>query len=112
MWAGAGFADRFIGEIDQLSVEEDRLDAPDAVPFDRDVSFFCEALTGILRLLKHAAKRGGIEMTLVERDPAFLDHARDDPRFGCAGADRADAALPLGDAINLGTHLRGREERI
>src|SRR6266404_8002899 len=62
---------------------------------------------------QHARERPSIEMALIKRDPAFLDHARDNSRFGCARTDRANAALAaLRNAINFRTHLRRGQKRI
>ena len=84
MGFGAGVGDGFVAEGDEIGVEKDRLDLPEAFPGNGDVAFFREAFAGFLRFGKHAGERGGVEMALIERDPAFFDDAGDDAGFRCA----------------------------
>ena len=51
-------------------------------------------------------------MALVEGEAAFFDDAGGEPGLGRARADRANAAVALGDAINLRTHFRRGQKRI
>mgnify|MGYP006150689843 CR=1 FL=1 len=51
-------------------------------------------------------------MTLVERDAALLHDACDDAGLRGTGADGADAALTVRDAIDLLRHLPGGKKRI
>src|SRR5438477_6321705 len=52
-------------------------------------------------------------MSLIERDPAFFNDAGDDPRFGRARADRANAlSAAFRNLVNFGAHLRRGQKRI
>ena len=51
-------------------------------------------------------------MPLIQRDAAFLHNARDNPRFGHARTNRANASVPLRDLINFRTHFRRREKGV
>src|SRR5439155_822041 len=64
------------------------------------------------RSRERAGERRRVEVALVERDAAVLDHARDDARLRGARADRADAAMAFGDGVDLGAHPRGGEEGV
>src|ERR1051325_2847952 len=109
----AGLANRFFAKIDKIFVKQNRLDAPNPFPGKIDISFSSEFLACAFCFAQHSRERAGIEMALIQRDPAFFDHACDDARFGCAGTDRANAAVAaLGDAINFGTHFGRGEKRV
>src|SRR5207249_9009365 len=103
------FPERFVGELDQSRVEQDRLDAPDPLPFDLDVLLSCELLRGTFRLVEHGPQLGRVEMTLVEEALCGLDDGRDDAGPGDDAAHRADGALagPLGDLPDLELQPRG-----
>src|SRR5579862_2336180 len=86
--AGAGdLADRFLGE-------RDRLDSPDAVPFDVDVLLASEALARPLRELEQLSELPRIEMALVEELLRGLDDGRDDAGLADDAAGRADRPVP------------------
>ena len=51
-------------------------------------------------------------MPLIQRDPAILDDAGHDAGFRQARANRANAAVPFGDVVNLRTHFGGGEKSI
>jgi hypothetical protein len=84
MWLGADFRDGFVAERDEIVVKKDRLDLPEAFPGNGDVAFGGEAFAGFSRFGKHAGESSGVEMTLVERNPAFFDNAGNDAGFGGA----------------------------
>src|SRR5256714_3360953 len=95
MWFGTGLKARpllrsryggngFVAERDEIVVEEDRFDLPEAFPGNGDVAFARETLAGFACFGEHAGKSGGVEMALVERDSAFFDDARDDAGLGGA----------------------------
>ena len=66
-----------------------------------------------LRLGEHRRQGLRVEVSLVERDPAFLHHARHDSGPGRAGADRADpGAAAAGDLVDLGGHPGRGEEGV
>ena len=78
-----------------------------------DVSFRSRNAHWRLRAaLNILPKRGGVEMTLIERDAAIFDHAGDDSGPRGAGTDRAYAAMFFGNAVDLGTHFGRGEEGI
>jgi len=59
------------------------------------------------------ARAGASRVALIQSDAAFGDDAGDDAGLGRAGTNGANAAVAaLGDAINLGAHFAGREERV
>src|SRR5205085_2688120 len=74
---GAGVGNGFVAEGDEIVVEEDRFDLPEAFPTHGDVSFFRESFAGFVSFGEHARESGGVEMALVERDPAFFHDAGD-----------------------------------
>src|SRR5205085_9956779 len=84
MWLGAGLGNGFVAERDEIVVEKNRLDLPEAFPGNGDVPFARETLAGFACFGEHAGKSGGVEMTLVERDPACYDDARDAAGLGGA----------------------------
>ena len=112
MRLSADLANRFIAKFDQLVVERHRLDLPESLPRDGHVSFLRKPFARFPRLAQHRRQRRRIEMALIERDPAFLHHAGHDAWLRQAGADRANAAVAFGDAINLRTHLRRGEKSV
>src|SRR6187401_2054466 len=99
----------FVSELDQLGVEQNRLDAPYLLPFDLDVFLSPEALARVLRLGEHHRELRGIEMTLVEENRACLDDGRDDSRPCDAAPHRADRAV--GGALRDVTDLEGELRR-
>ena len=109
----AGFADGFVAQRDEFVVERARVNLPEAFPTHFHVAFLRKFFAGGFGFLKHACERRAVEMALIQRDATFLDDARDDARFGRAGANGANAvAAAPGDFVNLGTHLRGGEEGV
>ena len=108
-------ADRLVAEVDQLGVEEDRLDLPDLVQRrPRSSPPAAKRSRARLGVGEHRGERPGVEVTLVEHLLRRLDDRRDDARL----AD--DAARPcrrrrrrsLGDVPNLERELGGAGERI
>ena len=65
-----------------------------------------ETLAGGSSFFVHPRERRSIKVALIERDAAFLDHARHDAGLSGAGADGTDAAATaFGDAVNLSAHF-------
>ena len=81
MRSAADLANRFVATIDQLLIERPRLDLPEPLPANGDAPFLRESCACLARFLQHLRQRPTIEMTLIERNPAFLDHAGHDSRF-------------------------------
>src|SRR4029450_8804911 len=61
------FLDRLVGELDQLVVEQDRLDVPNPLPVDVDIALCGEAGSGLPRGLEHRGELLGLEVALVEQ---------------------------------------------
>jgi len=100
-------------KVDQLRIEQDRLDLPQTLPGDAHIAFARKSLAGFTRFLEHSSQSVSIKVPLIERDPAFLNDAGDNAGFRRAGADRANASIAtFGDAINFRTHFRGRQESV
>jgi len=85
--------DRIRAHIDKVFVEQHRLNLPKPVPRNFDVSLFGKPFAGLFGLVKHPSERSGIEMALVEGNPAFFYNASDNARLGRTGADRANTPL-------------------
>src|SRR5208282_455138 len=130
----AGFADGFVAQQNEFIVERARGDLPEPFPGNFHAALLRKCFAGIFRLLQHFCQRGGVEMTLIQRDAALGDHAGDNAGFGCARADGANAAIvarasrpfvgfgthrrdacattAFGDAIDFRAHFRGGKEGI
>ena len=103
-----------VGELDELGVEEDRLDAPDLLPFDLDVLLGREPLARLLGLPEHRGELRRVEMALVEEHGAGLDDRGDDSRPRHAAPHRADRSVAgaLGDLADVERELRRRGQRV
>jgi hypothetical protein len=78
---GAGdFADHGVGHVDELGVERDRLDLPDALPRDLAALVRRDPLAVLLRRGEHVGKHVGVQRALVERELARSVERGDDPR--------------------------------
>src|SRR5258708_27137791 len=84
-----------------------RLDLPQSLPRDLHVAFLGKALARLLRLLQHLRKRLGVEVPLVERDPAFLNHAGYDAGLRRARAHGTHTPVAVRDLVAFLTHLPG-----
>ena len=90
------FADRRVAQLDQVGVEQDRLDLPDAIPLDARSSLRRRSARWPLwPRLQHQRQRIGVQVALVERHVALADDRGDDARLGDDAADGADAAVAL-----------------
>ena len=99
-----GLANRRVTEVDELRMERLRGDPPEPLPRDLHAGLRGKSSRGPLRRREHRRERFGLEMPLVERERAVLDHARDDARLRRAGADRAHAvATRRGDPVDFGS---------
>src|SRR6202040_3795100 len=82
-------------------------------PRDSDVSFFRELFARAFCFAKHSLERLRVEMSLIEGDATFLNHARDDARFRYARTDRANTAIAaLGDFVDRCAHLCRRQKSV
>src|SRR4051812_41375226 len=54
MWVGAGFANGFVAEGDEIVVKQNRFDLPKAFPRNGDISFLGETFAGFFRFSEHA----------------------------------------------------------
>src|SRR5580698_8453748 len=90
-----------------------RRNVPEPFPGNFHAAFAGKLFARVLRFPQHFREGGWIEVTLVQGNAAFFNDAGDNPGFGGAGTDGANAvAAACGNAVNLGTHLRGREKGI
>jgi len=76
-----GFGGLLPSTFEQVGVEEDGLNLPDAFPSDANITFLSETFAGRFGLLQHPGEGGGIEVPLVEGEPALGDDAGDDARL-------------------------------
>src|SRR5512133_741010 len=82
--------DRLVGELDQLVVEQDRLDVPDALPLNLDVLLARKTPRGGLGVAQHLRELHRVEVALVEQALRGLDYGRDDAGLRDDPAHRAD----------------------
>src|SRR5580693_10228582 len=107
------FADGFVAEIEERGIEGDRLDVPDARPFDRAALFAGETLAGFASLAEHGGKYVRIEIALIESGFAAADDRGDDPGEGFHAAHRANGVGMLaGDGADFESEFGGRGERV
>src|SRR5262245_50772586 len=106
--------DCLVGELDQLRVEKDRLDAPDLLPFDLYVFLRCETLACLCRLAEHGGELDRVQVALVEEYGAGLHDGGDDPGTRDAASHRAHRSLagPPRDLADLERKLRSRRKRV
>ena len=91
----------------------DRLDVPDARPFDRAALFVGETLAGFAGFAVHGGEDGGVEVALIERGFAAADYGGDDARESLDAAHGADGiGMFAGDGANFEGEFRGGGERV
>jgi hypothetical protein len=102
-------AHRLVRELDELRVEEDRLDAPDLLPLDLDVLLGGEAPARLLGFGQHAGQLRRVQVPLIEEDGAGLDDGGDDsgPRHAAPHRAHGSLAGALGDLPDLERELCG-----
>src|SRR4051812_38177393 len=66
MRSRACVGDGSVAEGDEVIVEEDRLDLPEALPGNGDVAFGGEAFAGFPRVSQHTGEGRGVEVALVQ----------------------------------------------
>ena len=106
--------DRLVAELDQLRVEEDRLDRPDPSKETSIDSSAAKRSERLLRVREHRRQRVRVEVALVEQLLGGLHDRSDDAGLADDAARRADraAARALGDMAKLERELRGARERV
>ena len=88
--------DRLLAEADEVGVERDGLDRPDAGPVDGAAFFFGEAAAGGLGFAVHGGEDLGREVALVQSAFAAADYGGDDAGEGFDGAHGADGVGVFG----------------
>src|ERR1700729_1011686 len=105
------FANGFVAEIEERGIEGDRLDVPDAGPFDCAALFTRETLAGFASLAEHGGKYRRIEIALIERGFAAADDRGDDAGEGFHAAHGANGVGMLAsDGANFESDFGGRGE--
>src|SRR5271154_4194386 len=113
MGAAGGFADRFVAKVEESWMERERLDVPDARPFDGATFFGGETAAGFLGLRVHVGEDFGVEVALIEGGFAAADDGGDNAGKSFEAADGADGVGVLfGDVTNFEGEFCGRGEGI
>src|SRR4051812_24962570 len=112
MHRAGGFMNRAVAQFDQVWMEWDRFDLPDAAPGYVHLLFTGETFAGCFGLIEHREEFSGIDMALVKGDVAFAHYGGDDTRFGDHTANRADTVVPFGDLTGFQRYFGRGTQRV